>query len=102
MHYIGQWLLDKWLLKKQLDVRIKGTSATLFYNGRYENQCGHVLLDAVPLSTEASVRVKVGFEQMNANIRVCYLIPKTTNETPRIISASQACPIMQAYGERVV
>src|SRR6266487_3913977 len=102
INYVGQWLLDKRLLKKRLDVHIKGTSTTLFYNGCYENHCGHVLLDAVPVSTEASVRVKISFEQMKANIRVRYLIPETTNETPGFVSASQARPIVHAYGERVV
>ena len=98
----GQWLLDARLLNKRLDIRIKGTTTTLFSNGRYEGQCGHIVLDAVPISTEAPVKIRIGFEQTKANFRPRYLIPEVTTETPQYISASTARPIVQAPGERVV
>jgi hypothetical protein len=99
---IGQWLLDARLLKKRLDVRIQGTRVVLFHNGRYEGACGRITLDTIPATTEAAIRVLVGYERTKANLRPRFLIPETSTETPHLILAQNARPIVQAFGERVV
>jgi hypothetical protein len=99
---LGEWLLNEKLLHKQLDVRIKGTVDTLFYNGKYENKCGFVVLDSVPFNTASSVTVRIGLEQSRRSFKLFYLFPQTTTENPGFVPAEAARPVVSTVGQRVV
>ena len=99
---VGKWLLDSRLLNKRLDVRIRGTTKTLFHNGRYENQCGFTVLTQVPSSANESVTVKLGYEQTKRKFQLCYLFPETTTEIPKVVGPDAARPVLSSVGERVV
>jgi hypothetical protein len=99
---LGGWLLNGKLLHKRLDVRIKGTMTTAFYNGRYENQCGYVVLESIPSSTASSVTVRVGFEQSRRSFKLFYLFPELTTENPGFVSREAAHPVVSSMGQRVV
>ena len=98
----GEWLLNSKLVHKRLDVRIKGTASALFYNGRYENRCGFVVLEAVPSSVNTSVTVKLGWERTRRKFPLRYLSPELTTENPPSISAEVACSVLSSIGQRVV
>jgi hypothetical protein len=103
--HIGQWLLDARLLNIPLDVRIRGTTALQFHQGRYENHCGRLMLNAVPANNEASVKMKIGLVKTNVYMRPRYLFPEITTETtqmPGYVSASPIQRIVHVFGERVV
>src|ERR1700675_1044873 len=91
----GEWLLDPRLLNK-------GTLSTLFHNGRYENQCGFIILKKVPSSVTESVTVKVRFSQSQWPFHPRYLLPEMTPENPPFVPAEAAQPIVSVIGKCVV
>jgi hypothetical protein len=99
---VGKWLLDDRLLNKRLDVRIRGTTRTLFHNGRYENQCGFTVLTRAPSSVNESVIVKLGYEQTKRKFQLCYLFPEMTTEVPKVVGPDAARPVVSSIGQRVV
>jgi hypothetical protein len=98
----GEWLLNPQLLNKKLDVRIKGTNTTLWHNGRYEGECGIVILNKKVSSVKDSVIVKVGYNQSKASFQLRYVYPEITTERPRFVSPSSVKPIVDTIGEWVV
>jgi hypothetical protein len=83
-------------------VRIKGTKETLFHNGIYEGQCGYLTLESTPANVNASVAVRVGYRRSKIKLKPIYLTPQTTTETPGVVPADAARPIVSCIGERVV
>lgn len=100
--YLGQWLLDGRLVDKKLDVRIQGTKTTLFHNGRYEDNCGFIVMKRLLASVDESVVVKLGFEHTQRSFPLRYLVPERTTERPGFVEAKFAKSIAQEPGERVV
>ena len=94
--------MDKRLLNKRLDVRIKGTKKTLFHNGKYEDACGYLTLDSTPPNANASVNVMVGNRESKIKMKPIYLIPQMTTETPGVAPTDAARPVVSSIGERVV
>jgi len=99
---LGEWLLNPKLIHKRLDVRIKGTASTLFHNGRYENTCGFVVLEAAPSSVNTSIVVKLGWERTQRKFPLLYLSPELTTENSPFVSAELARSVLSSVGQRVV
>lgn len=99
---LGEWLLDPRLLNKKLDIHVQGTSSTLHYNGRYENQRGFVVLTQKPKDVKTSVEVRLGFARSRLRFPLWQLYPETTTERPGFIPPEAARPVFSAVGERVV
>jgi hypothetical protein len=98
----GEWLLDDRLLNKRLDVRIEGTTKTLFRNGRYENQSGYLVLTDKPSTLDTSVTVRIGYRESQLSFPIRFIIPETTTEREGFNSNPVGQPINSVPGERVV
>jgi hypothetical protein len=80
-----------------------GTAKSLFRNGRYENQCGFLVLTNKVKSTNDSVTVKVGYEESRLTFPVRYLFPETTTERINVgRSDLMTQSVVSTPGERVV
>jgi hypothetical protein len=101
-HPLTEWLLNAQLLHVRLDVRVQGTTKTLWYNGRYEDACSILVLTAKPSGLDVTVPVKVGYEQSLAHFPLRYLIPEVTTEQPKVTLPSAAQHVISCVGERVV
>ena len=99
---IGEWLLDSRLVGKKLDVRILGTRQTSFHRGRYENNCGFIMLQKVPDNVNHSTLVRIGFEESQRSFPIKYLHPQTTTERPPFVADKDVGPISSRIGQRVV
>jgi hypothetical protein len=95
-------MLNPSLVGKKLDVRIMGTTRTMFHNGRYENQCGFVILKTAPTNVNNSVTVKIGFEETQRPFLLRYLHPQTTTERPPFVSVEKSSLITSIIGQQVV
>ena len=98
----GEWLLDPRLLNKRLDIRIQGTKATLWHNGRYENEGGFVVLTKPPSNVDVSVSVKLGFAQSRLFFPLRFLHPEVTTERSGFVLPEARRPVISTVGQRVV
>ncbi len=98
----GHWLLNERLLHKKLDVRIQGTDKTQFYNGSYEGQGGFIIMKKLPAREDDSVKVALRYNRTQRAFQVRYLVPETTTELERFVSAQSAQLVVSSPGQRVV
>lgn len=107
----GEWLWDKRLLNKRIDIIILGTTAVQpsLYGGRYEGHQGYTVLQSLPTPTE-SIYVRVGPLASKLRIPVMYLFPARTSVVQLdtrlvdldMVTEQQELPFGQAYGLRVL
>jgi hypothetical protein len=70
--------------------------------GRYENECGFVVLTKVPSSTKEPIPTKLGFTQSRVYFPPCHIFPETTTARPGFVPLPAGQPIISVPGERVV
>lgn len=95
-------MLDERLIGKKLDVRIQGTQAKLFHNGKFEGQLGFVILDKPLKDVDQSVIVKLGYAQNKRPFPPRYLVPEMTTQRDGFVTQDQAVPVISVLQERVV
>jgi hypothetical protein len=100
MRSIGEWLLEPKLLRKQLDVRIRGSKD--YYKGMYEGQIGCIEIYFHPRDVNSSIEILVGLYKTKRKIKLHYLEPATALELPHKLNEMKEYPLDQCIGSRVV
>ncbi len=95
-------MLDQRLVGKRLDIRIKGTVKALYHNGKWEDQCGYLVLQKTPVNEKDMILVKMGYSESQIRFTRCYLFPQMTTERPGFVDAKAARPVISSIGQRVV
>jgi hypothetical protein len=99
--YSGKWLVEPRLLKKRIDVRIKGTVTDCYHGGRYEDQIGTIEMFFAPTGISSAVEVVVGANKTRRKFKLQYLEPVRTNESGPL-PADKPISIEHCPGQRVI
>jgi hypothetical protein len=99
---LGEWLLDPRLLNVRLDICIRGTKKSLVHHGRYENECGFIVLTKPLSNVNHPIPVRLGYTQSRVFFPPCHIYPETPTARPGFVEPSAGKPVVSATGERVV